>query len=183
MKHYDWEQIQANEMNFENPIPGGYIVEITRVEDVEEKEYLKIEWDFTEGIFKGYNEDTYQRAGFWPSTLFRSYKESALGFFKAFISAVEESNPRYKFDDQNLRQLVGKKMGVVLGEESYTKSNGDPGTRLYVYQVRSVGAIAEGKYKIPPKKTANGQSTGTPKSEPKSGSGFYPVDDDGPLPF
>ena len=34
-------------------IPGGYIVKITYVEDVKEKEYLRIEWDYTDGEMAG----------------------------------------------------------------------------------------------------------------------------------
>ena len=97
MNKINWDEVQeASE--FDNPKPGAYIATICRVEDVEEKEYLLIEWDFAEGTYKGNNNDTFARAGFWPIQLRRSYKPSALGFFKSFKTALEDSNPGYRFD-------------------------------------------------------------------------------------
>ena len=107
MNKINWDEVQeASE--FDNPKPGAYIATICRVEDVEEKEYLLIEWDFAEGTYKGNNNDTFARAGFWPIQLRRSYKPSALGFFKSFKTALEDSNPGYRFDEFNLRDMVHK---------------------------------------------------------------------------
>ena len=126
----NWDEIQeASE--FERPAPGGYIARIVTVEDEEEKEYLRIEWDFEEGAYKGDNAATFNRAGFWPNALIRSYKKTAERFFKAFITSVEVSNPRYRFDPKNPKphDLEGKRMGVVLGEEEYIKKDGTTGVR------------------------------------------------------
>ena len=79
MNKINWDEVQeASE--FDNPKPGAYIATICRVEDVEEKEYLLIEWDFAEGAYKDNNRDTFARAGFWPIQLRRSYKPSAWAF-------------------------------------------------------------------------------------------------------
>lgn len=151
MRHIeDWNAIQEqNDGSFELPEPGGYIARIARVEDVENKEYLRIEWEFDEGKYKGSNQATFNRAGFWPSLLIRSYKETAMGFFKGFKTCVEVSNPGYVFDDRNVQALVGKVLGVVLGVEEYTKNNGSVGTRNYVDACRSAKAIREGDFKTP----------------------------------
>lgn len=181
MRHIDsWDAIREAGA-YEDPAPGAYIAVIRGVEDVEEKEYLAIRWDFAEGAYQGANQDTFDRAGFWPTILRRSYKEKALGFFKAFKTSVEQSNKGYRFDDRNVQGLVGKYFGVVLGEEEYRKNNGDTGTRLYVAQVRSVEAIREGDFRVPaPKRLEAGPR---PAARP-SGAGFAPVgDDDGDLPF
>lgn len=177
----NWDDIQeAGE--YELPEPGAYIAIIRGVEDVEDKEYLSIRWDFAEGSYKGANQDTFDRAGFWPTTLIRSYKVKALGFFKAFKTSVEMSNTGYIFSTKNVDGLVGKYMGVVLGEEEYRKNNGEIGSRLYVAQVRSIKAIQDGDFKIPEKKKLEGASR--PAGKPVN-AGFSPIDDDddGELPF
>ena len=148
MKKQNWDAIEEAR-DFDFPKPDGYIAVICNVEDYEDKEYLSIEWDFADGPYHGANGDTYDRAGFWPTKLLRSYKPKALGFFKAFKTCLEVSNPRYVFREDRLDDMVGKRLGVVLGEEEYRKNDGGTGTRLYVAQVRSVKAIQEGDFKIP----------------------------------
>lgn len=178
MRHIDnWDDIQeANGYN--DPAPGAYIARIVQVEDDETKEYLLIQWDYAEGQYAGSNAGTMARAGFWPTVLYRSYKPTALGFFKAFKTAVEESNPHYTFDDRDPKGLEGKLMGVVLGEEEYLKANGTRGKRLYVAQTRSVDAIRRGDFTVPALKRMD---TDVPVSP--SPSQFTDTDDDGELPF
>lgn len=185
----NWDDIQESE-GFENPTPGAYIARIVSVADMTEKEYLRIEWDFDEGQFKGANQDTFSRAGFWPTALIRSYKEKALGFFKAFKTAVEESNPGYVFSTSDPCGLVGKRVGVILGQEGYTKSSGEHGKRLYVAQTRSVSAIQRGDFTVPEYREARarGASAPSPAWAPGTGAGtsdwsFHQTDDDGDLPF
>lgn len=154
MKRIDWDNVQeAN--GYDNPSPGAYIAVICSVEDNEQKEYLRISWDFAEGEFKGNNRETYDRAGFWPIQLIRSYKPKALGFFKAFKTALEESNPGFRFDEFNLSAMVGKRLCVVLGEEEYQGNDGSIKTRLYVYQTRSLDAYRKGDFKVPDMKRLN----------------------------
>lgn len=177
----NWDDIQEATGDFELPAPGGYIARIVNVEDVEEKEYLRIEWEFEEGAYKGDNSATYNRAGFWPLPLIRSYTEKALGFFKAFKTSVEVSNPRYVFSTQNVHTLEGKLMGVVLGKEEYMKRDETIGVRAYVYQVRSVEAIRRGDFKVPKLKKL-------PINQPAAHSGytpgaFEPLPNDGDVPF
>lgn len=185
MRDVNWDTIQEAG-TFDNPVPGAYIAVIRSVEDREDKEYLEIRWDFAEGAYKGANGETFDRAGFWPTVLIRSYKEKALGFFKAFKTSVEESNLGYIFSTRNVQGLVGKYMGVVLGEEEYRKNNGDVGKRLYVAQVRSVQAIQAGDFRVPELKRL---ASPTPPSTtyppyPSYRGGFADMDDDdGDLPF
>lgn len=184
MKYVNWDAVEERQPGeFERPAPGGYIARIVNVEDVEKKEYLRIEWDFEEGEHKGDNAATYNRAGFWPTALIRSYKEKALCFFKAFKTSVEQSNRGYAFDCTNPMGLAGKLMGVVLGEEEYNKTDGTVGKRLYVYQVRTVKAIRDGDFKIPKLKRLS--ETGGSASTYSTPSGqFQPLDDDDDeLPF
>lgn len=146
MKNLNLENVEEAK-EFDRVPAGGYICKITMVEDVEEKEYLRIEYDFTEGKFAGYYRDLYTNKGFWGGSFIKSYKEKALPFFKSFITSVEKSNSGYRFDNDE-KKLVGKLVGLVLSEEEYRSNNGDVKTRLYVDQIRSVDAIRKGEYKV-----------------------------------
>lgn len=182
MRHIsNWDEIEES-TGYDDPTPGAYIAVITGVEDNEEKQYLRIRWDYHEGRYKGENAKTSQRAGFWPTTLFRSYTDKALGFFKGFKTAVEDSNPNYRFDDRRPDGLEGKLVGVVLGEEEYMKKDGTVGTRLYVAQTRSLDAIRRGDFEVPALKRMSAAPVaghGTPASNAQ----FSDLDDDGELPF
>jgi len=148
----NYENIQATNGDFARPTPGGYVCEIMRAEDVPFSEetgkgdYLKIEYDFTEGELAGYHADAYKKFGYWGGKLVRSYKEKALGMFKHFTNCVEESNEGYTWDWDE-QKLVGKKIGLVLGEEEYTGNDGAIKTRLYVKDVKNVDDIRKGDFK------------------------------------
>lgn len=187
MRKQNWDAIEERqEGSFDQPKPGAYIARICRVEDNEDKEYLYIEWDFAEGAYQGYNQETYDRAGFWPTVLFKSYKPKALPFFKSFKTCLELSNRGYRFDEAHLERMEGKLFGLVLGEEEYQKKDGTTGTRLYVAQTRSVKAIQEGDFTVPERKrlktpAAQSGAYGCQASAP---SGFAELTgDDGELPF
>lgn len=194
----NWDSVkEVQDGDYSNPIPGAYIAVIKGVEDKEDKEYLEIRWDFAEGEYAGSNQETYKRAGFWPTLLRRSYKKKAEGFFKSFYTNVERSNREYVFDARNLNGLVGKYLGLVLGEEEYVKKNGEIGTRLYVAQVKSINAIQDGDFKVPNLKRLTGNpsdySAGRLSAKPQQDNGYHPtlqttgfqdIDDaDGNLPF
>lgn len=133
--------------------PGGYIVKITFAEDVPAKEYLRIEWDYTEGELAGAHKECYDNYGFWPAPLFRSYKQKAAGMFKAFIESVEKSNEGFTWN-WNERDLVGRWVGVVTREEEYTSNSGELKTRIVVDRVLPVLDIMNGNFKVQPIKRA-----------------------------
>lgn len=131
---------------------GGYIVKYTKVEDNPEKNYLFMEFDIAEGEYRGYYEDLYDRIDFWAGRCFRSYTEKALPMFKRMCSAVTKSNKGFIFDGNehcDESTLVGKKVGMILGEEEYIGNDGSTKTRLYVAREISVDDIKAGKFKIP----------------------------------
>lgn len=154
MKNVNWDTVQEE---VRRPTPGGYIAKITRVEDNEQKEYLRIEWEFAEGEFKGANQETFDTFGFWPTAFVQSYKDKALRFFKGFKTAVEMSNRNYTFDN-NPKSLVGKYIGVVLGEEEYMSGKGEIKKRLYVDQKRAGKVIRDGDYEVPALKKYTGSA-------------------------
>lgn len=92
MKNLNLENVQEAK-DFTPVPPDGYICRITSVEDVPDKEYLRVEFDIAEGDFKGNYQTLYENKGFWGGSFVRSYKEKALPFFKSFTTAIENSNP------------------------------------------------------------------------------------------
>lgn len=178
MRNVNWNDVQDD---VRSPVPGGYAARITKVEDMEDKEYLRIEWEFADGEFKGVNKETFEAFGYWPLAFICSYKEKALRFFKGFKTAVENSNPSYVFRNDP-QSLVGKFVGVVLGEEEYfsTKHN-EVRKRLVVAEKRSGKAIREGDYTIPELKKLNPGSIPTAGAAPANYSVIE--DDDADLPF
>ena len=98
---------------------------------------------------------------------------STNGFFKGFVTSVEESNPGYQFNWDE-RSLADKLVGLVFGEEEYLGNDGKPHTSVKAQQARSVEAIRAG-VPVPPAKKLNAESA-------KQAQGFTEVEDD-ELPF
>lgn len=183
MRRIDWNNVQEAQ-DYPRIAPGGYVARICRVEDNEDKEYLRIEWDFAEGPHYGSNSETLKRAGFWPYPLIRSYREKALPFFKAFKTALEESNPGYQFREDDLNWMRGQLVGIILREEEYRANDGTIKTRLSCDSTRSVRAIQEGDFDVPPlKKLKQDADQAYGQSPAPAFSGFSPMPNDGPLPF
>jgi hypothetical protein len=86
---------------------------------------------------------------------------------------VEQSNPPYVWEWKD-QTLVGRVVGVVLGEREYRKQNGDIGTAWDV-RFKTSAAIRDGKFKVPEKKTLPVENTAP---------AFTPLEDDSSeLPF
>lgn len=180
----NYETVQASSGEFARPTAGGYICKIMDVEDVpmdsKEKgkgDYLRIEYDIADGDFKGYYKEQFDRwGGNWNASFIRSYKETAIGMLKHFTNCIESSNTGYEWD-WNEKSLIGKVVGLVLGEEEYQNRAGEIKQKLVVSQVKTIEEIKNGDFKTPaPKKLARQE---TPQDS------FVPlldvVDDD--LPF
>lgn len=149
----NWENIKENSGFAKLPV-GGYVVKILNVQDVPEKEYLKISFDINEGEQKGffakaYKEDT-RTDKKWPAagSFIRSYKESAAPMFRGFTNAIENSNKGYHWDFDE-KSLVNKVVGIVVGEEEYLNQKGQLRKRTYVSAVRSVETIKKGDFTVP----------------------------------
>ncbi len=70
--------------------------------------------------------------------------ENCVALFKGFTTAVENSNPGYKwnFDEKT---LIGKKLCGVFGLEEYTKQDGTIGTVVKLTQFRSLDKLKDVK--------------------------------------
>lgn len=165
MKSIDLTNVQeANE--YQRPAPGAYICTISAVEDVEAKEYLKVSYDISEGEFKGYYSEMRKNNPdwAWAGAYVKSYKPAALPMFKRFCTAVSRSNGSFVFDGGQVnadeKTLVGKKLGLLFGEEEYYGNDGEKRTRLYVAREFSVDKLAE--QKVPKLKTIKEESSVAP---------------------
>jgi hypothetical protein len=142
MKNINWNNV-PDQQEFKKLAPGGYTAMIVTAVDVPEKEYLKIEYDIAEGEFANHYQGLYEAKNFWGGSFIRSYKEKAQSMFKGFLTAIKNSNSNFIFKNDE-KQLVGKLVGVVLGEEEYRKNDQSIGKRLYVHSTRSIEEIKKG---------------------------------------
>lgn len=156
MKKVDTTNIQ--EAGERTTLPAGaYVCVIKNVEDVPEKEYLKITYDIASGEYAGYYDTI--RANHpewaWVGAYVKSYKTAALPMFKRFCSAVSKSNGAFVFDGNQVnadeKTLIGKKLGIVLREEEYYSNSGDKRTRLIVHSECPIERLATQKVPDPKK--------------------------------
>ena len=130
---------------------GGYVCGILAVEDFPEKEYLKITYDIIDGELKGHYSKLNKEKGWALPTFFASYKDSAVSRFKGTITAVEKSNKGFVWKDEE-KDLLKKKIGLVLFEEEYIKKDGSVGVAMKVGMAHSVEAIKSGDFEVPERK-------------------------------
>lgn len=178
MKAIDWTSVEEVK-GFEKLPAGGYICGITAVEDVPEKEYLKFEFDIAEGEYKNRFRELYDAKGFWAAKFIKSYKEKALGFFKKMLTAFENSNKGFKFNNDE-KTLKRKLIGLVVGYEEYIGNDNSIKERLIVTDFVSVDDIKAGNFTVPALKKLSDDDYD--KADDKA-SGFAAVGDDDDLPF
>ena len=167
--------------DFERLPAGGYVIRITAVHDndEEDKQYLRIVYDIAEGPQKDrYKNETADND--YRHAFIRSYKEKALGMFKAFIKAIDETNGT-NFDSRIEKgfpehELVGKFLGVVFGYEEYEANDGNIKERLYVAKVTTDKKIRENDFTVPELKKLK------PKAKNAIPEGFTALADED-LPF
>lgn len=174
----DFNKVTASE-GFERFQAGGYVIRITEVHDEAAKQYLRIIYDIAEGSEAGrYKNETPDNE--YRHRFIRSYKENALGMFKAFTLAVDASNGSKLTEQVNdglkEEQLVGKLLGVVFGYEEYESNDGNIKERLYVASVMSADRIRRGDFKVPELKKLKTAAGNSPVA------GFTAIPDDF-LPF
>jgi hypothetical protein len=95
--------------------------------------------------------------------------------FKHFTNCIEQTNTGYAWD-WNEKGLVGKFVGLVLGEEEYIGNDGGIKTRLYVKDIKTVEQIKSGDFKIPEIKKVKTEMS-------IDDTGFIPMPNNDDLPF
>lgn len=173
MRQVNLENVQEAG-NYEKLPAGGYVCKYTHVEDVASKEYLYMEFDIAYGDYKDYYKKLSEAMSFWGGRVYRSYKDAALPMFKRMCSAVSKSNPGFVFDggkvNSNEKTLIGKYVGLILGEEEYIGNDGNKKTRLYVHSECDINDIKAGKFKVPELKKIKDEQAGT-----TSNNGFMDI--------
>lgn len=152
MKVLNWESVEES-APFSKLPAGGYVIKITDVEDMPDKEYLNVVYDIKEGEFSGFYSDDFGRLNPWAHRFVRSYKPTAEGMFKQFLARLEDSNRDFNISAwqkrSDERDLIGLELGIVLQNELYTNNQGDDKERLCVVGVYAAQDIRNGDYKLP----------------------------------
>lgn len=185
----DFDNARAYDGNSFPVLPlGAHVCRVLRADVVKNRagaDMLVINFDITEGgEFDGYYKKRYDAArqrnanAKWPG-VFRANlltREGATsGYFKGFITALEESNPGYNFRASNGNETAMNKLyvGLVFGEEEFmTNDTHEIKTAVKPFYAVSVPKAREG-VAIPAKKRLR---------EDAAPAGLAPVDDD-ELPF
>lgn len=148
-----YDELEENEVVSDSGLEVGiYPVQIKKVTDISDKEYLQIEFEIVKGKYVGYFGKLKESLELesWPNQgIYRaSYKETATKFFKAFITAVQKSNQGYVWN-WNEQSLVGKYFIAVFGQEEYEDANGDVKVSTKIREPRSIEAWKKGEIKVP----------------------------------
>lgn len=118
---------------------GGYVLEITDVEDVSSRSYINLVYDIAEGPNAGHFDDSWGRDNPWAHRFVRSYKPNCEGMFKAFLQRLQDSNPGFDIAvwERNCDEsdFIGLKIGAVLQYEDYTNQYGEDKERLVVTNI------------------------------------------------
>lgn len=148
----DWSSTQPMSSGMFESIPAGVHickVESAKVDNYNGHEALVLALEIAEGTpLDGYARRDYdRRRGSRPDTKWgvtfrqftRDYKDQSKTnpYFKGLIGAVEESNPGYQFNGDELT-LKGKQIGFIFREEEFEKTDGTIGVTVRPAFFRSV---------------------------------------------
>ena len=179
----DWDNVEEPSA-FVGLEPGPQVCVITAATDYPDKEYILIQYDILEGPFKGYYADLFKRlGGHWGGNMYASYKEKAIPFFKAKMTAIEKSNKGYKWDFDE-KKLVGKIVVVNFREEEYINKFKEKASIVKGFEFRSLEALKAGDIEVKPTLTLSDQDIDepdTPVEDKPEPSTQVPVVDN--LPF
>ena len=194
----EYEEATASTNDFERMPAGGYVCAIQAVRTggtdnygkaidyIKEKQYVKLIFDVVEGDFAGKFSDKYWAGEDmdWGHTFYLSWKN--INAFKSVIQALDESNPGFDayaaFEADQWTLFIGKKIGLVFGEEQYIGNDGNVKTKLGLPSARSIQVIHDGKFRIPKLKTVDG---GTATADAGMSTAATPAESvyDDDLPF
>jgi len=151
--------------NFPKVQPGGYVCIIKGIEDVVDREYLRVSYDIADGEHKGIYTKRQKETGWDLPTFIQSYSEKSLPFFKGFVTSVEQTNKGFKWDEEHEQQFVNKGIGLVLANEHYLNKKGEEKIRLIAIAKHSADAIRKGDFEPPIEEYANNMQSVEPKED------------------
>ena len=162
-----WDETEAKEFGeYENLELGGHEIVILDARE-HKSEFsgnisLKISVDISgndkqKGFFNIHYDENTSTDKKWPTgaVKYLSLKDEQLGFLKGFITALEKSNPNFKFNKKGTwEQLKNLKLAGQFGLEEYKKQDGTIGTATKLVQFRSLDKLKD--IKIPKVKKLDG---------------------------
>ena len=124
MRKLNWEEVtDAGDNNVMGA--GGYAIKIVGVKDHEDDEFVEIIYDIAEGDLKGkYATETDD----WKHSFRQYYNDKSTGFFKRFLSRLEDNNPSFSIKTWNNdpKAFIGLNTGMVFRERRYLNGAGEP---------------------------------------------------------
>ena len=102
--------------------------------------------DKQKGFFKRQYDNNNLSERKWPNsaTKYVSLKDDQIAYLKGFITALEKSNPNFKFNVKGVwEQLKNLKIAGQFGLEEYQKQDGTVGTTTKLIQFRSLDKLNE----------------------------------------
>ena len=149
----NWETVEAKGMDDFKALPiGAYecVIKDARVNLNSEsgKKTLKISVDIAKGEYQDYylkrynnNTNTDKR---WDNNAckFLGIEGDSIPFLKGFLTSVENSNPGYKWNWDEIT-LKGKKICGVFQYEEYEKQDGSRGVKVRLNKFRSMDKMKD----------------------------------------
>ena len=189
----DWENVQAA-TDYIPLAPGGYVCRIqgAKIKVYQGKggsfERLEVALDIEEGEFAGHYRQDFESQNTedkrWKGVL-RMYVPTGDGSdadaysarrLKAFVQAVEDSNPGYHWDWEESK-LKGKLVGVLFRNEEW-EFNGRTGWKAQPFKAVDTDTIRKNKFQTPKERPLKKQETvSTENSFEES------IESDNDLPF
>lgn len=156
MKKVDLSKVQeAGSGNYKRLPADGYVLKILKVQDVPEYNRLDFYFDIAEGPYKDYYNERYKSNTNtnkkWGGRFSKSYdqnNERALPFFKQFVTAIQNSNKGFNWDEEHEQQFVKKLVGATFREEEFVGQNGKVSVSVKPDMFHSVDKIRSGDFTI-----------------------------------
>lgn len=155
---------------------GGYIAQIQMAVYTESRNgspMLEVRLDIADGEYKGIFASKVQTAGTWanagtyrltlPTDPNAPADDWRLQRLKGFITAIEESNPSYKWRDDE-RTLRGQFVGILYRDEEYIGTDGKKHVSAKPAFFCSVQRIRSGQFSIPRPKILTETAVNTPQT-------------------
>lgn len=151
LQNRNWDDIEEATGGFDRPPAGGYLCTIVAVENIPDKQHVRLEWDIDEGDYQEIYRASSLASGRHCPYDWRSYKEENLKYFKHFLSVLTKCNPgkfEYKTWNGDERAFVGLQFGAVIGyrESAY---NGKIYENEYINRLIDRETLARGDFKVP----------------------------------
>ena len=151
LQNRNWGDIEEATGGFDRPPAGGYLCTIVAVENIPDKQHVRLEWDIDEGDYQEIYRASSLASGRHCPYDWRSYKEENLKYFKHFLSVLTKCNPgkfEYKTWNGDERAFVGLQFGAVIGyrESAY---NGKIYENEYINRLIDRETLARGDFKVP----------------------------------